>query len=88
MTPRERVRTAFNHEPPDRVPCRCGASEEFWSTAKRQLGCQDEPLRVHLGDDFRRVLPVYAGPRSRCRRERSPEPSSASSETASAMVIR
>lgn len=62
MTPRERVLTAFEHEPPDRVPCWCGASEEFWNKAKRQLGCEDEPLRVRLGDDFRRVLPACAGP--------------------------
>ncbi len=62
MTPRERVLTAFNHEPSDRVPCWCGASPEFWQKAKRQLGCDDESLRVHLGDDFRRVLSAYAGP--------------------------
>ncbi|MEN6428089.1 MAG: uroporphyrinogen decarboxylase family protein, partial [Phycisphaerales bacterium] len=62
MTPRERVLAAFNHEWPDRVPCWCGASQEFWNKAKRQMGLGDEPLRVRLGDDFRRVLPVYAGP--------------------------
>jgi uroporphyrinogen decarboxylase len=62
MTPRERVLAAFNHERPDRVPCWCGASQEFWNKAKRQMGLGDEPLRVRLGDDFRRVLPVYAGP--------------------------
>lgn len=62
MTPRERVLIAFDHEQPDRVPCWCGASEEFWSKAKQQLGCEDEPLRIRLGDDFRRVSPVYAGP--------------------------
>jgi uroporphyrinogen decarboxylase len=62
MTPRERVLMAFDHEPPDRVPCWCGASEEFWRKAKQQLGCDDEQLRVRLGDDFRRVLPIYAGP--------------------------
>lgn len=62
MTPRERVLIAFDHERPDRVPCWCGASEEFWGKAKQQLNCEDESLRVRLGDDFRRVLPVYAGP--------------------------
>jgi uroporphyrinogen-III decarboxylase len=62
MTPRERVLTAFHHEPPDRVPCWCGASVEFWDKARQQLGCDDEQLRLRLGDDFRRVLPVYAGP--------------------------
>jgi len=62
MTPRERVLTAFDHEPPDRVPCWCGASVEFWDKAKRQLDCDDEQLRLRLGDDFRRVLPAYAGP--------------------------
>lgn len=56
MTSRERVLTAFAHEEPDRVPCWCGASDEFWAKAKRHLRLEDEPLRARLGDDFRRVF--------------------------------
>jgi len=56
------VLTAFEHEEPDRVPCWCGASEEFWAKAKRQLQFDDEGLRVRFGDDFRRVFAKYAGP--------------------------
>ncbi len=62
LTGRERVMTAFEHTEPDRVPCWCGASQEFWAKAKRELGLDDEELRVRFADDFRRVYPVYAGP--------------------------
>ena len=62
MTSKERVMTAFEHHPPDRVPAWCGSSPEFWEKAKRAAGLQDEPLRVRMGDDFRRVFAVYAGP--------------------------
>jgi uroporphyrinogen decarboxylase len=62
MIPRERVLTSFNHQQPDRPPCWCGSSIEFWNKAKQELGCDDEQLRVRLGDDFRRVRPAYAGP--------------------------
>ena len=62
MTSRERVMTAFEHHPPDRVPAWCGSSPEFWEKAKRASGLDDEGLRVRLGDDFRRVYAVYAGP--------------------------
>ena len=62
MTSRERVLTAFEHREPDRVPRWCGASVEFWESAKQQLGLDDEGLRVRFGDDFRRVFAVYAGP--------------------------
>jgi len=54
--------TAFEHRPPDRIPAWCGASPEFWEKAKRFSGLDDEGLRVRLGDDFRRVYAVYAGP--------------------------
>jgi uroporphyrinogen decarboxylase len=56
MTSRERVLTAFAHEEPDRVPAWCGASEEFWTKAKRELDLDDEGLRLRFGDDFRRVF--------------------------------
>ncbi|MBI4027944.1 MAG: hypothetical protein HY360_23370 [Verrucomicrobia bacterium] len=62
MTSRERVLTAFAHAEPDRVPCWCGASDEFWAKAKRRLQLEDEPLRVRLGDDFRRVFARDARP--------------------------
>jgi len=62
MTSRERVLTAFEHQEPDRVPCWCGASVEFWDKAKRQLQLDDEGLRIRLGDDFRRVFAEYSGP--------------------------
>jgi uroporphyrinogen decarboxylase len=62
MTSRPRVLTAFEHVEPDRVPCWCGASVEFWEKAKRELELDDEGLRVRLGDDFRRVFAEYDGP--------------------------
>jgi uroporphyrinogen decarboxylase len=62
MTSRERVLAAFDHVEPDRVPCWCGASVEFWEKAKRQLELDDEGLRVRFGDDFRRIFAEYAGP--------------------------
>ncbi len=62
MNSRERVLAAFNHEEPDRVPCWCGSSEEFWEKAKRELALDDEGLRVRFRDDFRRVYAKYAGP--------------------------
>ena len=53
---------AFQHEEPDRVPCWCGASEEFWAKAKAELGLDDEGLRLRFRDDFRRVFAKYDGP--------------------------
>lgn len=62
MTSRERVLATFEHAEPDRVPCWCGASVEFWEKAKRQLKLDDEGLRIRFGDDFRRIMAKYAGP--------------------------
>jgi len=62
MNPRERVLTVFEHQEPDRVPCWCGASAEFWAKAKNQLNLDDEALRIRFGDDFRRVFAEYTGP--------------------------
>jgi uroporphyrinogen decarboxylase len=62
MTSRQRVLAAFEHKEPDRVPCWCGASEEFWAMAKGELGLDDEELRLRFADDFRRVYARYAGP--------------------------
>jgi len=64
VTSRERVLTAFAHREPDRVPCWCGASAEFWAKAKAALGLEDEGLRLRLRDDFRRVFSRYVGPDS------------------------
>ncbi len=62
MTPKQRVLTTFEHAEPDRVPCWCGASEEFWAKAKAELNLDDEGLRLKFGDDFRRVYALYKGP--------------------------
>ena len=52
----------YEHELPDRVPCWCGASVEFWEKAKKELSLDDEGLRLRFRDDFRRVFAEYAGP--------------------------
>jgi len=62
MNSRERVLAVFKHELPDRVPCWCGASVEFWAKAKKQLRLEDEELRLRFSDDFRRVFAEYTGP--------------------------
>lgn len=62
MTSRERVLTAFAHEPPDRVPAWCGASTTFLERARHHLDVDEEGLRTRFGDDFRRVFAKYAGP--------------------------
>ncbi len=62
LTSRERVLAAFDHVEPDHVPAWCGSSPEFWAKAKKQLGLDDEALRIRFGDDFRRVWARYVGP--------------------------
>ncbi len=62
MTSRERVLAAFDHREADRAPAWCGASPEFWDSAKNELGLDDEGLRRRFGDDFRRVYAQYCGP--------------------------
>jgi uroporphyrinogen decarboxylase len=62
MNSRERVLTVFGHELPDRVPCWCGASAEFWEKAKKELNLDDEGLCRRFRDDFRRVFAEYNGP--------------------------
>ena len=62
MTSRERVLKTFDFQETDRVPKWCGASDEFWAKAKRELGLEDEELRLRFGDDFRRVHARYVGP--------------------------
>jgi uroporphyrinogen decarboxylase len=62
MNSRERVLATLEHEIPDRTPCWCGASEEFWDKAKIELDLDDEGLFQRFGDDFRRVYATYSGP--------------------------
>jgi len=63
MTPRERVLTVFEHEEPDAVPKWLGASPELLQKAQDELALEDEEaLRERIGDDFRRVFPIYVGP--------------------------
>lgn len=63
MNSRERVLTAFNHQPPDRVPVWLGASPGFRQTAIAYLGLpDDESLSRYVGDDFRRVFSRFIGP--------------------------
>jgi uroporphyrinogen decarboxylase len=62
MTSRERVLMAFDHREPDRPPCWCGASPEFWQKSKAALELDDEGLRTRFGDDFREILPAYTKP--------------------------
>jgi len=62
FTSQQRVLAAYEHHEPDRVPCWCGASIEFWEKAKKELNLDDEGLRLRFRDDFRRVFAEYAGP--------------------------
>jgi uroporphyrinogen-III decarboxylase len=62
MNSRERVLAAFAHEEPDRVPCWCGASSEFWNNAKAKLNLDDEGLKLRFRDDFRSVAPRWLPP--------------------------
>ena len=62
MNPRERILTTFDHTEPDRVPMWCGASEEFWTKAKKELSLDDEGLRIRFHDNFRRVFAPFKVP--------------------------
>ncbi len=62
MNSRDRVLAVFDRKIPDKVPRWCGASEEFWIKAKKELSLNDEELRIRFGDDFRRVFSSYRGP--------------------------
>lgn len=63
MTSRERVLATFEFQEPDHVPCWLGASPEFRELTRAYLELpDDESLSVYLGDDFRRVFPVFQGP--------------------------
>jgi len=62
LSPRERVLATFAHQVPDRVPIWCGLSAEFEAKARRELGVDDEGLRLRLHDDFRRIRAPYRLP--------------------------
>ena len=59
---KKRVFDAVQLKEPDRVPCWCGSSPEFWDKAKGALGLDDEELRLRFRDDFRRVYSVFVDP--------------------------
>lgn len=58
---KENVLAVFAYEIPERVPCWCGSSLEFWDKAKCTLKLDDEALRIRFHDDFRRVYAPYKG---------------------------
>jgi uroporphyrinogen decarboxylase len=65
MTSRERVRRAFAHEIPDRVPIDYLANPDIDRRLKAHFGLHsddDEGLRRALGVDFFEVIPPYVGP--------------------------
>jgi hypothetical protein len=66
MNSRERVLSAFNREGYDRIPIKHEATPEVTSELLEHFGLNnmEQLLRV-LGDDFRYVEPVYAGPELR-----------------------
>jgi len=66
MTSKERVRAAFAHELPDRVPLGYSANAGVHRRLKARLGLaegDDEGLLQALGADFRGVHAPYAGPK-------------------------
>ncbi len=66
MIPKERVRMAFSHRQPDRVPIDYGANVEIDQRLKAHYGLgedDDEGLRRALGVDFRNVNAPYVGPK-------------------------
>lgn len=66
MDPKQRVRAAFGHQQPDRVPIDYLANPGIDRRLKAHYGLAEddaEGLRRALGVDFRRVGPPYVGPR-------------------------
>jgi len=65
MTSKERVKRAFAHEIPDRVPIDYLANPGIDGRLKKHYGLQqddDEGLRRILGVDFLEIVPPYIGP--------------------------
>lgn len=66
MTPKERVKTTFACQVPDRVPINYDANSGIDARLKAHFGLQPgdgEGLKQALGVDFRGVGPRYIGPR-------------------------
>ena len=65
MTSKERVKIAFAHETPDRVPIDYLANPGIDARLKKHYGLRpddDEGLRQRLGVDFLEIIPEYIGP--------------------------
>ncbi|MBD3306552.1 hypothetical protein GF339_09140 [candidate division KSB3 bacterium] len=63
MTPRERVRAAFAHTPPDAPPCDYFSTPEIHHALLEHFGVrQEDEIRERLGTDIRYVNPPYIGP--------------------------
>lgn len=63
MTPYKRVRTAFDHQTPDRVPCDFHASTAVYEMLFKHFGISSkEELFKILQIDKRQVAPKYIGP--------------------------
>jgi uroporphyrinogen decarboxylase len=64
LTAKERVRLAFSHREPDRVPIDYASNPVLDAKLKARLGLEpgdDEGLRLALGVDFRGIAPRYTG---------------------------
>jgi len=65
MTSKERVKIAFAHDTPDRVPIDYLANPGIDARLKGHFGLRaddDEGLRQKLGVDFLEIIPAYTGP--------------------------
>ncbi len=63
MTPRERVRAAFEHNPPDYPPCDYFGTPEIYEALYGFFKTErDDELRGFLGTDIRYITPPYTGP--------------------------
>jgi uroporphyrinogen decarboxylase len=72
MTSKERVKRAFAHETPDRVPFDYLANPGIDRRLKRHFSLRpddDEGLRRVLGVDFFEIIPPYVGPKLHPERE-------------------
>lgn len=68
MKPKDRVKTAFAHREPDRVPIDYAANAEIDQRLREHFGLGNTPddayaLRDKLGVDFRYAAPLYRGPK-------------------------
>ena len=63
MTPRERLRAAFDHIQPDYPPCDYFGTPEIYDGLYRFFKTdRDDELRSYLGTDIRYIEPPYTGP--------------------------